>query len=106
MTKLRTSRRLRAATGAALIALGLGGVVTFAPTSFAAEGDAGSSHEVMHEMMDVMHGEGAAARMHEIEGAEQMMDACAQMGDAMGGMGNMSNMMGRGGMGGMMRGMS
>lgn len=94
MTKPRTSRRLRAATGAALVALGLGGVVTFAPTSFAAEGDTGSSHEVMHQMMDAMHGEGTAERMHAVDGGEQMMDDCAEM---MGTTSSMGSMMGRGG---------
>lgn len=58
------------------------------------------SHQTMHEMMDLMHGEGAAARMHEIEGAEEMMDQCASMMAMMGDMdmSGMGQMMRDGGM--------
>ncbi|MBW3577406.1 MAG: hypothetical protein KY462_06650 [Actinobacteria bacterium] len=63
----------------------------------------GDSHSVMHRMMDAMHGEGTAERMHELEGVDEMMDQCAGMMDAMGGMSNMMRGMSNGGMmGGMM----
>ncbi len=101
-TTTRLRRWTQAATGAALVALGLWGLaLTWQGLATAQPTDPGRSHEAMHQMMDAMHGEGTAARMHEIEGAEQMMDQCAAMMDMMGGMdrSGMREMMGRPGHG-------
>ncbi|MGH2532802.1 MAG: hypothetical protein ACRDJW_10925 [Thermomicrobiales bacterium] len=60
----------------------------------------GEMHELMHQMMDTMHGPGTSDRMHEAMGTEgeQMMEQCAAM---MGMMGMMMGMMGGQGMEGM-----
>ena len=70
----------------------------------------------MDKMMQAMHGRASAARIHEVEGAEEMMDAGASMMEMMGGRSEMGSMMrgggsdmgammgdGASGMGGMMR---
>ncbi|MDP8959187.1 MAG: hypothetical protein M3N51_08325 [Actinomycetota bacterium] len=94
------SRRVSALVGTGLIALGLMGfgflgVVTPA----AAQGTGGETHERMHEMMDAMHGPGTGERMHQVAGAEEMMEACAAMMEMMDpgmmGRGMMDRMMGR-----------
>lgn len=78
-------RRLRLA----LTALSLAGlVVASAPAGAQEEGERGERHRGMHEMMDTMHGPGTSDRMHEMPGAEEMMDGCAgMMGGMMGGSG-------------------
>ena len=73
------------------------------------------THEQMHQMMDLMHGEGFTERMHQaMPGSEQMMEQCvsmmgmmqnmAGMMQGMGGMMGNQGMMGSQGMGGMMGG--
>lgn len=90
--------------GLGLVAVGTLGLLAVVPaTARAGAGQAGvgsdgDNHAVMHEMMDAMHGERTAERMHEIEGADEMMDQCAGMMDAMGGMSNMMRGMSNGGM--------
>lgn len=89
------TRRARAVLGAALIAAGVTGLgFTFAPPAFA-EPDGGDRHETMHQMMNAMHGEGTAERVHRIEGAEEMMDDCASMMSSMGSMMERNDMMDR-----------
>ncbi len=93
--------------GTFLVAVGGLGLLSVIPVAAQARGGQagasdGDSHSVMHEMMDAMHGEGTADRMHEIEGVDEMMDQCAGMMDAMG---RMSNMMGDMSNGGMMDGL-
>lgn len=85
-------RRLQATLGAALIAVGLLGLLTLRPATAVASGRApGDRHAAMHRMMDRMHGPGTAASMHRIRGAERMMDDCARtMGSGGGMMGMMS----------------
>lgn len=75
------SRRwLQDVVGAALVAVGLFGLSTLWPgTASAQSADRPDGHENMHEMMDAMHGEGTAERMHKTEGAEEMMDECTSM---------------------------
>lgn len=54
-----------------------------------------ADHEGMHRMMNAMHGEGSAARMHDAEGAEEMMQECStSMGSMEPGMGSMMSGMG------------
>ncbi|MGH2770961.1 MAG: hypothetical protein ACRDJF_10645 [Actinomycetota bacterium] len=80
-------RRVQAVLGTALITGGLLGLASMGPLSATAQETAsrdGNSHSLMHRMMDVMHGEGTAARMHRIQGAEEMIDACARMMKGMG----------------------
>ncbi len=49
-----------------------------------------ANHEGMHGMMNAMHGEGSAARMHDAQGAEEMMQECStSMGSMEPGMGSM-----------------
>lgn len=77
-------RRLQAGLGLALAGVGLTGLVTLGPRMAAAEEiGPGESHATMHRMMDSMHGPGTADRMHEVEGAEQMMNRCSKMMDSM-----------------------
>lgn len=109
MTKAR--RISQALLGVTLAAFGVVGLAaTWGPAPAQAQSGQSGSHETMHEMMEAMHGEEALERMHEVEGADEMMDQCASMMDAMGGMsemmngGGMSGMMGGGGMSGMMDG--
>ncbi len=62
------------------MARGLAGLLSLTPSPGPALASPGpGSHETMHRMMDAMHGPGTAARMHRVQGAEQMMDACAAM---------------------------
>jgi hypothetical protein len=97
----RTRQISQAIAGVAIAALGVTGLAaTWSPTSATAQSEA-DSHETMHAMMSAMHGDEAVARMHQVEGAEEMMDECAGM---MGSMGNMSNMMNGRGMSNMMDG--
>ena len=91
LTLTRTRQLSQALAGVAIAALGVTGLAaTWTPTSAAAQPGA-DSHGTMHAMMTAMHGEEAVAQMHEVEGAEEMMDQCAGMMDAMGGMSNMMN---------------
>ncbi|MBW3644590.1 MAG: hypothetical protein KY441_03715 [Actinobacteria bacterium] len=54
-----------------------------------------ADHDAMHRMMNAMHGEGSAARMHDAEGAEEMMQECStSMGSMEPGMGSMMSGMG------------
>lgn len=96
----RTRRISQAVVGIALATVGVAGLaVTWASGPALAEAGAADGHEAMDQMMAAMHGDEAAAHMHEIEGMEQMMDQCADMMDVMGGM------MDGQGMSHMMRGM-
>lgn len=93
----KTRRMSQAVVGIALAMVGVVGLAT-AWTSAPALAQSGSAdgHEVMDQMMAEMYGDEAVARMHEIDGMEQMMDQCAGMMDSMDGMMNgrgMSNMM-------------
>lgn len=110
----RLRRWMQGTAGAALVALGLSGLAwMWQGPAGAQQADRGRSHEAMHRMMDAMHGEGTAARMHQIEGADEMMTQCSGMMDMMGGMdmarmgemmrdGGMMDGPGMSGMGGMM----
>lgn len=117
MTVTASLRRwLQGTAGAALVVLGLWGLAATLPGTVWAQqsGRRAGGHETMHEMMEAMHGQGTAARMHELEGAEEMMDRCAAMMAMMGEMdmsrmgqmmrdgGMMDGMMDGRGMGGMM----
>lgn len=92
------TRITQAVTGLALATLGIAGLATIASSPAAATQE-GKSHEVMHRMMEALHGEEAVEQMHAVDGAEEMMEQCGSMMDAMGGM---SGMMRGGGMSGMM----
>ncbi|MGH3451096.1 MAG: hypothetical protein ACRDQW_10295 [Haloechinothrix sp.] len=98
----RTRQISQAIAGVAIAALGVTGLAaTWSPTSVTAQSTP-DDHEAIRAMMAAMHGDNAVDRMHAVEGAEEMMDQCAGMMDAMGGMSNMMN--GRG-MPNMMNGM-
>ena len=100
-TDARYRRLLQGVAGAAFVAVGLSGLSwTWQAAPVFAQSSDRDSHTTMHEMMDVMHGEGTGARMHKVEGTEEMMDTCASMMDTMGGMSGMDSMM-DGGMSGM-----
>lgn len=87
----RTRKISQVLAGIALAVLGVTGLAaTWAPTTAMAQSGT-DSHATMHAMMSAMHGDEAVARMHQVEGAEEMMDQCAGMMDAMGGMSNMMN---------------
>ena len=73
----------QAAAGAALLGLGLIGLTVTTAGPATAQQDDQRRHEAMHRMMDAMHGDGTADRMH-AEGGEQMMEDCASMGSMMG----------------------
>ena len=93
----RTRQLSQAIVGVAIAALGVTGLASiWSPTLASAQPDA-DTHATMHAMMEAMHGEDAVARIHQVEGAEEMMDQCAGMMDGMGGMSDMMN--GRGMMG-------
>lgn len=95
----RYRRLLLGLAGVALVAVGLSGLSwTWQSTPVFAQSGDGGSHETMHEMMDSMHGEGTAARMHELEGGEEMMQTCGSMMDMMSGMSGMRSTMGGRGM--------
>ena len=97
------SRKARISVGAFLAAVGLAGTLALgpaAPVTAQPADQASEAHETMHAMMDATHGPGTAERMHQVPGAEKMMEQCATMMGAMGS-GMMNGMMG----GGMMRGM-
>lgn len=82
------SRRTRIMLGALLAVVALTGMLFFGPTTpvTAQPADqAPATHEAMDAMMDAMHGPGTAEQMHQIPGAEQMMEQCASMMAAMGG---------------------
>lgn len=100
------SCRARITVGALLTALGLAGTLALGPpvpvTAQPAD-QASEAHETMDAMMDAMHGPGTAERMHQLPGAEEMMEQCATMLEAMGG-GMMDGIMGGGTMRGMMGG--
>ena len=97
------SRRAQIVLGAALTIVGLAGTLALGPATpvnAQTEGSPAEIHETMDAMMDAMHGSGTTERMHQVPGAEEMMDQCATMMAAMGG-----GMMGGGMMdGGMMGG--
>lgn len=92
--------------GGALVLLGIGDLASIGSSPAVADSD-GERHQTMHAMRDAMHGEDTAERMLGVDGAEQMMDQCAGMMDAMGGMSNIERhgMMGDEAGGMMMRGM-
>ena len=102
-TNGRHRRLLQGLAGLAIMAIGLSGLSwTWQAAPVFAQSSNRDSHATMHGMMDAMHGEGTAARMHQVDGAEEMMDTGASMMDMMGGMSGMrSNDMS--GMGSMMR---
>lgn len=87
----RTRKLAQVLAGTAIAALGITGLAaSWSPTDATAQSDT-NGHETMHAMMSAMHGEDAVSRMHQVEGAEEMMDQCAGMMDAMGGMSSMMN---------------
>ncbi len=97
--------RLKAALGAVFVAAGLSVLIATSPPQAtagvpgpAAREGARDWHAVMDRMMEVAHGSETVARIHRIEGVEEMMDQCAAMMESMG---EMSGMM-RGPMGGRM----
>ncbi len=66
--------------GALLLMIGLAGVLSLGALSASAEERSTEhSHAVMHEMMDTVHGAGTSARMHRVEGAEEMMERSDMM---------------------------
>lgn len=95
-----TRRISQGLAGLAIATLGVVGLtVSWSPSPVTAQEQGADSHGTMHSMMEAMHGSDAVAQMHQVEGAEEMMDQCAGMMDAMGGMSmmngrGMSNMMG------------
>lgn len=100
-TTHRLRRLVQGTAGAMLIALGLSGLAWAWQVPAEAQGsEGGRSHDAMHQMMDAMHGEGTADRMHEIDGVEEMMTQCSGMMAMMGGMdmSRMGEMMRDGGM--------
>ena len=90
---MTTPRRIsQGIAGLAIATLGVAGLTaSWSPAPVTAQEQGTDSHETMHSMMEAMHGPDAVAQMHQVEGAEQMMDQCAGMMDAMGGMSNMMN---------------
>ena len=87
-SRSRSRRRGQALVGALLVVLGVVGL-SFTVAGPAVAGDAADRHEAMHRVMDAMHGEGTADRVHAVEGGEQMMEDCAGMMGAMSSMGSM-----------------
>lgn len=102
-TFVSTTRRIsQTLLGVTLAVLGAAGLAaTWVPEPAQAQSGESDAHDTMHEMMEAMHGEEAVERMHEAEGADEMMDQCAGMMAAMGGM---SDMMDGQGSSDMMRG--
>ena len=95
----RYRRLMLGLAGLALVAVGLSGLSwTWQSTPVFAQPADRAGHETMHEMMDTMHGEGTAERMHDVKGGEEMMETCGSMMDMMGGMSRMGSMMGGSGM--------
>ncbi|MBW3619036.1 MAG: hypothetical protein KY461_02220 [Actinobacteria bacterium] len=100
MPTIDTPRRwIHSVAGAALVGVGLTGLAaTWSAPALARSTGAERGHEATHQMMDAMHGEGTADAMHQVEGAEEMMDECTSMmggmGDMMGGVGMMGGMSG------------
>lgn len=82
------------AAGSVLIGVGLALAFLLLPSAATAQpnGDTNAPevHATMDRMMDAVHGEAISERMHQVEGAEQMMDAGSRM---MGSMGQMNKMM-------------
>lgn len=72
--------------GALLVAIGLLGMLMSWP-GLPTMMQESELHETMDEMMDAMHGPGAADRIHQVPGEEEMMHRCASM------MGSMSGAM-------------
>lgn len=91
-----------AVAGLALLALTTGSLLAQTPAP-AQIPDGMPAHEQMHQLMDMMHGEGTSQQMHEAMGpdGERIMDQCVTM---MGMMQGMGNTMGGSGMSDMMRG--
>lgn len=88
------SRIAQAATGAIMATVGVAGFAGTVSGPAAAASTDETSHD-MRRMMEAVHGEDAVERMHQVEGADEMMDQCGAMMDAMGGMANIPD----GGMG-------
>lgn len=79
-TNRSTGPRWRqAAAGAALLVVGLMGLAVTTAGTATAQQDNHQRHDAMHRMMDAVHGDGTADRMH-AEGGEQMMEDCTSMG--------------------------
>lgn len=102
--------------GLLLVVVGLLALAALTSKPATAHGGDGDSteeaHQAMHEMMEAAHGEEAVERMHDVDGAEEMVRHCVEMMAAMEGMDGMdgmgAGMMGRmmdGGPGGMGSGM-
>ena len=82
------SRRARIVLGAVLTLVGLAGTLALGPATpviAQTEGSSAEIHETMDAMMDAMHGPGTTERMHQVPGAEEMMEQCAAMMAMMGG---------------------
>ncbi|MGH9166871.1 MAG: hypothetical protein ACRD02_03425 [Acidimicrobiia bacterium] len=80
------SRGVSAWLGAILLAAGVAGLSTVAlATPAPAQVSERHAHQLMHEMMEAMHGPGTVQEMHQVPGAEEMMDQCAAMRSMMGG---------------------
>lgn len=72
------SRISQAVAGAVLVTVGVAGLSASVSAPAVAAAD-GSTHATMHRMMAVTHGEDAVERLHQVEGAEQMMEQCGRM---------------------------
>ncbi|MGH2394996.1 MAG: hypothetical protein ACRDGH_16145 [Candidatus Limnocylindria bacterium] len=87
------SRGVSALLGAMLVAAGVAGLNTVSLAIPAPpEVSQRDVHQLMHEMMEDMHGPGTVQEMHQVPGAEEMMDQCAAMRSMMEG-GRMDRMM-------------
>ena len=104
--KNRRHRVLSGLVGAALVVAAVSGLswAWQSPPAYAQPTET-AGHDTMDKMMDAMHGRASGAAMHDVEGAEEMMDAGAPMMEMMGGMSETNSMMRGGGadMGLMMR---
>ena len=93
--RMTRSRIAYAATGAIMATVGVAGFAGTVSGPAAAASTDETSHDTMRRMMEARHGEDAVERMHQVEGADEMMDQCGAMMEAMGGMDNIMD----GGMG-------
>jgi hypothetical protein len=74
------TRRAQGILGSLLMLVGIVGVLVVGALSASAdERSPIEERATMHEMMDAMHGRGTSARRHRVEGAEEMMERCAEM---------------------------
>ncbi|MDP8959189.1 MAG: hypothetical protein M3N51_08335 [Actinomycetota bacterium] len=88
------SRGMSALLGAIVLAAGIAGLSTVSlATPAGAQVSQRDGHDLMHEMMDAMHGPEATEQMDQVPGAEEMMDQCAAV-MAMMNSGMMGGMMG------------